>query len=144
MFRGTGRGSPMMERERDVVEEGQGASTRPEQRAHARYEVELQVGLAWSESNFYMGLTENLSEGGLFISTHELRPIGSVVEVSLKLPNYPEPIRTTAIVRWLRVYSKTSDANPGMGVQFDALSQQHLQAIRAFLRRQAPLFYEQS
>lgn len=132
----------MMERQRDVVEGEQGVSKRPEQRAHARYDVELQVGLAWSESNFYMGLTENLSEGGLFIATHELRPIGSEVEVSLKLPNHPEPIRTSAIVRWIRVYSKSSDASPGMGVQFAALPPELLEAIRTFLRRQTPLFYE--
>jgi len=38
-------------------------------RAHVRHDVELEVSLE-SESNFYMGLTENLSEGGLFIAIH--------------------------------------------------------------------------
>jgi uncharacterized protein (TIGR02266 family) len=126
-----------------VRRDRQGASGRPEQRTHPRYDVELEVGLAWSESNFYVGLTANISEGGLFISTHELRPVGSQIDVSLKLPDHLEPIRTTAVVRWQRVYSKTSDADPGIGVQFVSLAPEHLEAIRRFLSKRAPLFFEQ-
>ena len=42
-------------------------------RRYPRHDVELEVTME-SESNFYMGLTENLSEGGIFIATHMLKP----------------------------------------------------------------------
>ena len=37
-------------------------------RTSPRFDVELEVSLA-SESNFYVGLTENISAGGLFVAT---------------------------------------------------------------------------
>jgi uncharacterized protein (TIGR02266 family) len=112
-----------------------------EHRSHLRYEVELEVGI-YCESNFYVNLTENLSEGGLFIATHQIRPIGTVLEVSLTLPQHPSPIRAVATVRWIRVYSDTSDGAPGMGVQFDGMDPAHVNAIRAYLAARAPMFYD--
>ncbi|HEY3595130.1 MAG TPA: TIGR02266 family protein [Polyangiaceae bacterium] len=111
-------------------------------RQHARSEVELEVTLE-SEHNFYLGLTENLSEGGLFIATHTLRPMGSKVTVSLKLPNSPEPINATGTVRWVRQYSETSDTGPGMGVRFEELPPQQVNVIRDFLAARAPLFHDE-
>src|SRR6476659_1269928 len=86
-------------------------------RVHARHDDELEVSLE-SESNFYMGLTESLSEGGRFIATHVIRPIGTEGEVSFKLPHVAEAIKAVGIVRWTREYSESSDTSPGMGVRF--------------------------
>src|SRR4029079_19692672 len=44
-------------------------------RASERYDLEIKVDLE-SEHNFYTGLTQNISAGGLFIATHHLRRIG--------------------------------------------------------------------
>jgi uncharacterized protein (TIGR02266 family) len=111
-------------------------------RAHARHDVELEVSLE-SESNFYMGLTENLSEGGLFIATHLVKPIGTQIEVSFKLPHVAEAIKAVGTVRWIRVYSETSDGMPGMGVRFERIEQQQVEQIREFLAARAPLFYDE-
>jgi uncharacterized protein (TIGR02266 family) len=120
-----------------------GPSASPEaRRAHTRHDIDLEVTLE-SETNFYMGLTENLSEGGLFIATHLVRPMGSRVEVSFSLPNVKEPIRAVGLVRWIRVYSETSDTGPGMGLRFEEIQPEHAAQIREFLAQRAPLFYDE-
>jgi uncharacterized protein (TIGR02266 family) len=111
-------------------------------RAHERVDVKLEVTME-SESNFYMGLTENLSEGGLFIATHLLQPIGTPVTVVLKLPNAPQPITINGTVRWVRQYSETSDTEPGVGVRFEQLPAEHTEFIRVFLATRAPLFHDE-
>jgi uncharacterized protein (TIGR02266 family) len=111
-------------------------------RAHHRHDVELDVSLE-GESNFYLGLTENLSEGGLFIATHAIKPIGTTVEVSFKLPHVAEAIQAVGVVRWVREYSETSDTSPGIGVRFERISPQQVEQIREFLAARAPLFYDE-
>ncbi len=107
-----------------------------------RHDVEIEVSLE-SESNFYLGLTENLSEGGLFIATHLLKPMGTEIEVSFKLPHMAEPIKAIGIVRWICVYSETSDTMPGMGVRFERIAPEQVEQIRQFLAARAPLFYDE-
>jgi uncharacterized protein (TIGR02266 family) len=111
-------------------------------RQHSRHDVEIEVTME-SESNFYMGLTENLSEGGLFIATHVLKPLGTQIEVSFKLPDVAEAIKVTGTVRWLREYSPTSDTSPGMGVRFEQIDHHQIEHIRQFLAARDPLFYDE-
>jgi uncharacterized protein (TIGR02266 family) len=118
------------------------ASSAEPRRQHARHNVELEVTME-SETNFYMGLTENLSEGGLFIATHVLKPLGTQIEVLFKLPEMSEPIKVTGTVRWVREYSDTSDTSPGMGVRFEHIDAEHTEQIRRFLAARDPLFYDE-
>jgi len=111
-------------------------------RQYPRHNVELEVTME-SETNFYMGLTENLSEGGLFIATHVLKPLGTQIEVSFKLPEMSEPIKVTGTVRWLREFSPTSDTSPGMGVRFEHIDAEHTEQIRRFLAARDPLFHDE-
>jgi uncharacterized protein (TIGR02266 family) len=111
-------------------------------RAHTRQDVELEVSLE-SESNFYMGLTENLSEGGLFIATHQLKPLGTQIDVSFKLPHVAEAIKAKGVVRWVREYSESSDTMPGLGVRFEHIAPEQVEQIREFLAARAPLFYDE-
>jgi uncharacterized protein (TIGR02266 family) len=111
-------------------------------RQYPRHDVELEVTME-SETNFYMGLTENLSEGGLLIATHVLKPLGTQVEVSFKLPDMAEPIKVTGTMRWLREYSPTSDTSPGMGVRFEHIGAEHTEQIRRFLAARDPLFHDE-
>ena len=97
-------------------------------RAH-RQTVELEVGIS-TESNFFIGFTENLSEGGVFVATYALKPIGSNVDVVLTFPN-GEELRVPGVVRWLREAS--TEGWPGMGVQFEHLSADDEKNIRKFL-----------
>jgi Tfp pilus assembly protein PilZ len=54
-------------------------------RASERYDLEIKVDLE-SEHNFYTGLTQNISAGGLFIATHHLRRIGDRIALKFQLP----------------------------------------------------------
>jgi uncharacterized protein (TIGR02266 family) len=92
-----------------------------------------------SDSNFYLGITENLSEGGVFIATYLLKPIGTDVRVQLELPT--ASIEVSGVVRWLRTFDAGEDW-PGMGVQFDRLDPKAEAQIREFIGYRDPLFFD--
>jgi uncharacterized protein (TIGR02266 family) len=112
-----------------------------ERRRTPRRKLEAQIDFA-SDSNFYAGFTEDISEGGLFVATVMLKQVGSRVTLTFELPDGHE-ITTTGVVRWLRDPAEdSSDCAPGMGVQFDYLDPEDLEHVRQFVARREPLFYE--
>ena len=85
-----------------------------EKRQAIRMKLHAQVNLK-SESNFFMGFTENISEGGVFVSTLSPPEMGDSVELSVGVDG-SDPIDIKGIVRWHRT---DEDGNPtGCGVQF--------------------------
>ena len=131
--------------ERVVLEPIRPAPTQPapgaDARAYRRVDVALHVTMG-SESNFFMGLTENLSEGGIFIPTHQLKPMGTKLSFALFLPGSDDPICVDGIVKWVRNWSIETDAAPGIGVQFEALSDEDSTRVREFMDQRAPLFHD--
>jgi uncharacterized protein (TIGR02266 family) len=111
-------------------------------RAHPRRQVEIEITLQ-SESNFYAGFGQNLSEGGIFVATHALRPKGTRLDVAFTLPGNHRRIEVEGEVRWVRAYSETSDSPPGMGLSFVSLSAEDAQAIRAFSEQRPPIFFDE-
>jgi uncharacterized protein (TIGR02266 family) len=110
-------------------------------RTHPRVAVAVDVSMH-TEHNFYTGLTENISEGGLFIATYEMPPLGTEIDLTISLPDHP-PMKALGVVRWHREYNKfTSDLAPGIGVQFVTLSEPDRAAIGLFIREREPLLYE--
>jgi uncharacterized protein (TIGR02266 family) len=86
-----------------------------------------------SESNFYTGFTDDISEGGLFVATHNLLANLAVVDLEFTLPDEGPPIRVRGEVRWVREYNPTSDGHPGMGIRFLGLSQEDRDRIEKFV-----------
>ena len=125
--------------EGDKVSGEREASTR---RVFNRFSVDLDVTVS-SEHNFYAGFVENMSVGGIFIATHQLKPVGERLEFSVNLPGSDEPIRGVGEVRWVRVYSEASNTPPGMGIKFDALDSESVRRIEQFLAERDPLFYDE-
>jgi uncharacterized protein (TIGR02266 family) len=115
------------------------ASTR---RVYNRFSVDLDVTVS-SEHNFYAGFVENMSVGGIFIATHQLKPVGERLEFQVNLPGSDQPIRGVGEVRWVRVYSEASNTPPGMGIKFDALDAESVRRIEEFLAQRDPLFYDE-
>jgi uncharacterized protein (TIGR02266 family) len=111
------------------------------QRRHHRANLDVEVSLE-GDHNFFVGFSENVSEGGLFVATHSLREIGSIIRLTFQLPDRPRPIEVDAVVRWIRLFNDTSDVPPGLGLQFIELSDEDAHAIRGFVERRAPLFWE--
>ncbi len=111
-----------------------------EHRRDTRFSAQVEVDIQ-SDSHFYTGLSENLSEGGLFVATYVPRPVGTEVDLSLKLPGLAAPVRTKGIVRWIREYSDLSDSIPGMGLRL-YLDDADLPHVRRFLDSRPPLFFD--
>jgi uncharacterized protein (TIGR02266 family) len=135
-------------REAEFTKSPTGAATTGEardvsgRREHERFGVELDVTVT-SEHNFYAGFVENMSVGGIFIATHQLKPVGSRLEFSVNLPGCAQPIRGSGEVRWVRVYSEASNVPPGMGIKFDTLDPASQRGIEEFLAQREPLFYDE-
>lgn len=110
-------------------------------RVHDRASLAIEVSLE-SDHNFFVGLSENISEGGLFVATHRILEIGSTLELSMMLPGSQEPVTLHAVVRWTRLYNESSDVPPGMGVQFVDVPPRVMDTIRAFVMLRPALFWE--
>jgi uncharacterized protein (TIGR02266 family) len=123
------------------MEDPMSASLSTDARAHRRLLLELEVSLQ-SDSNFYIGLTENLSNGGIFVATYLVQPIGTAVALTLRLPNRKLPLSLGGRVRWIRAFSETLEAPPGMGIEFETISEPDARAIREFLAARTPLFFD--
>lgn len=122
------------------VEPGAPDSAGAHRRGHQRFSVDLDVSLG-SDHNFYSGFAENLSVGGVFVATHQLRPVGEVVEVCIHLPDGTE-VRASGEVRWVRLFNADSDMPPGMGLRFGTLEPACNEAIERFLGHREPIFYD--
>jgi uncharacterized protein (TIGR02266 family) len=135
---------------------GDGATTNPlqharsdqvsqtfrQQRAEARFEIELDVSLGESQ-NFYCGLSENLSTSGVFVATHLVRRIGERIAFSIYLPERDEPVRGIGEVRWARNYAESSETPPGIGLHFVALEPADREALTRFLAEHKSRLYDE-
>jgi uncharacterized protein (TIGR02266 family) len=112
-----------------------------DRRTTPRAELHAEIGFR-SDTNFYVGFTEDISEGGLFVATHMLRPVGEELELCFTLPNGHE-VKLAGVVRWLRdPHDYSEEARPGMGVQFRDVSGVDLAMIREFVALRDPMFFE--
>jgi uncharacterized protein (TIGR02266 family) len=104
-----------------------------QRRLNQRFQVDLELTLQ-SESTIWMGHLENVSDGGVFVASKELKPIGTEVEITLKLPGALLPIWAIGVVCWIRETSGKTDAPLGMGIQFKLIADEALRRIRDFVR----------
>jgi uncharacterized protein (TIGR02266 family) len=115
---------------------------RSETRGAVRAAVYATVNLS-SEHNFWSGLTMNMSEGGLFVATYNVVPVGTMLSLNMTLPFEHDPIVTLAEVRWIRPYSGQDDLPPGLGLQFVDTNASSLAKIKRFTATiREPLFFE--
>jgi uncharacterized protein (TIGR02266 family) len=114
-----------------------------ERREHFRHDMEVEVGFE-TESNFFTGLTQDISEGGLFVATHDLKPVGTIMKIQFNLPGAGGPMTIESEVRWLRESSSLhrSDGPHGMGLRFLNLSDEQKNIITNFLTQRESLFYD--
>ena len=119
------------------------AENHPNVRAAERFDLEVNVDLE-SDHNFYTGLTQNISSGGLFIATHHLRKIGDHITLKFTLPGSQKVISVETEVRWIRENSALQrvDGNTGMGVRFINLSPEASTAINTFIQSRESLYYD--
>jgi uncharacterized protein (TIGR02266 family) len=109
-----------------------------ERRKHDRRSLEAEIGV-YSETNFYTGFSQDISEGGIFVATYDLEPIGSRIDLEFVLPD-GHVVRVHGEVRWVKDPIE-SDSFPGMGIRFIDLSPADLEAIQEFVSNREPLFH---
>jgi uncharacterized protein (TIGR02266 family) len=124
-----------------------------DRRAQPRFDVSVTVTL-FGDHNFYLGLSENISEGGLFVRTQNILPIGSTIRIEFSLPTSAVPLSLAGEVRWVRSpnachpehenFGSGGDDSikPGMGIQFQQVSPETARAIARFMKHRQPDFYE--
>ncbi len=112
--------------------------SRGERRAAPRVTVEVEVSFS-SESQFFVGLSGDLSEGGLFVATWRTLPVAAAVNIALSLPD--GPVFARGSVRWIRG-AVEGGAAPGLGIAFDSLSADDRARIEAFCAERAPLYHD--
>ncbi|MCA9514557.1 MAG: TIGR02266 family protein [Myxococcales bacterium] len=108
-------------------------------REQPRVRMDAEIDLH-SASNFFAGFSENISDGGLFIATERVVPVGADVDLAFRLPNGIE-IRGRGVVRWLRRAGDDESQPAGVGVQFVNLSGTAAEAIERFIQSRDPIFF---
>lgn len=112
----------------------------PQRRTAPRVALVAEVGFG-SDTNFFNGFSTDIADGGLFIATCSLLPIGNVVDMSFSLPNGSR-IEAKGEVRWVReLDDKNPEVFPGMGVRFVDLAPASRKAINDFVNQREPMFF---
>lgn len=107
-----------------------------------RVDVEADVTFE-SESNFYQGFSENISEGGLFLVTYLTRKPGETLTVRFSLPGVERIFEVLTEVRWVRHGDSERGLRPGLGVRFLNLPDADRRTIERFVRKRDPIFYDE-
>ena len=106
-----------------------------------RLKMEAKITLR-SQTNFFVGFSENISEGGIFITTQSPPDIGDAIEVDIPLIDGSATIAVKGVVRWHRFMA---NGNPsGCGVQFTEIPNgaEHLLQNMITLLQKEPLFID--
>ncbi|MCA9494540.1 MAG: TIGR02266 family protein [Myxococcales bacterium] len=113
----------------------------PEGRRAERHQAVIEVSVT-SGHNFWTGLTQNISSGGLFLACENVQPIGTQLEFAFVLEPDPFIHQLRGIVRWVRPVEMASDGLPaGMGIQFRDLTDELKTAIEAFIEQERESLY---
>jgi uncharacterized protein (TIGR02266 family) len=128
-------------REEPVLLLDQRREANDERRKNERVAIEAVIGFH-TETNFFTGFSGDLSDGGLFVATWDLLPVGTTLELSFVLPEGRQ-INAGGRVGWIRARPRSPDEKhePGMGIVFEELGEGDRHAIQRFIRTRAPLFH---
>ena len=95
-----------------------------------------------SQTIFFVGFSENILEGGIFIATESPPNVGTEIEIEIPLPDGSQTVKVKGIVRWHR--KMANGASSGCGVQFSALSSTEAMLLQNMitLLQKEPLFVD--
>jgi uncharacterized protein (TIGR02266 family) len=112
-------------------------------RAFERAPLDIEVTLE-SDNNFYSGIANDISEGGVFIATVVPPAVGSEITMALRLYDESSPTwRVTGVVRWIRSFEASCDGcPPGCGIQWRAIPAGALREIAHFVAQRDTILFE--
>ena len=106
-----------------------------------RQRIEANLG-ATTQSNFYVGFSGEIAHGGVFLATYETLPKDTSVTMLVTLPGGFE-FECDGYVRFVRdPMDFTSESEPGIGIQFEGLSDEARDLVLRFIRKRPPIFYD--
>ena len=109
--------------------------------AGPRARIEANVG-ATTQSNFYVGFSGEIRHGGVFLATYETLGKDVSVRMLVTLPGGFE-FECDGYVRFVRdPLDFTSESEPGMGIQFENLTDDARELVLRFIRKRPPMFYD--
>ncbi len=104
--------------------------------------VSLEVMLhSHSESNLWLGFSQDIAEGGVFLATYGAHALGTPVELDLHINN-EDPVRVSGVVHWQRPAGAGDDLPAGVGVRLTQLSADAAKILHTFAARRTPIFYD--
>ena len=104
-----------------------------ERRKHLRVPTRILIKYR-NADEFFTDYIQNISRGGIFVPTHDPLPEDTHLEIAFALPNCDRLIVTQGtVVRSIRQASDRHVGTSGMGIQFDALSEEDQQLIDAYV-----------
>lgn len=113
-------------------------------RVQTRYGVTCSITID-ADDWFYAGTAQNLSEGGIFVATPIVHPIGTRFNLSVHLEDgQGGVIRGIGEVRWTREVDAGDHDPAGIGIQFLALEGDGSERIAAYLRERGPLHHREA
>jgi len=110
--------------------------TEPKERRkkEPRAPVEIKVDLS-TLGAYYLTKIMNLSTSGAFICHDDIKPIGTIVNISFKLPTDDKIIETEAEVAWsYRQGNKARNSGSGMGVKFTKIDPDDRKKIETYIQ----------
>jgi uncharacterized protein (TIGR02266 family) len=110
-----------------------------EHRATPRTALEVELHLS-SESHFFSGLSGDISEGGVFVSTYRDLATGTPVDLEFSLPGSNRVVKAKGEVKWHR--NASEGAPPGVGIAFEELADEDRALIHRFCTVRPPLYYD--
>jgi uncharacterized protein (TIGR02266 family) len=106
-----------------------------------RRRIEANLG-ATTQSNFYVGFSAEIAHGGVFLATYEALAKDTSVSMLVTLPGGFE-FECEGYVRFVRdPLDFASESEPGMGIQFEGLSDEGRELALRFVRQRPPMFYD--
>jgi uncharacterized protein (TIGR02266 family) len=110
-----------------------------DQRKAARVPLEVEISMQ-SEHNFFTGIANNISEGGIFIATLAPPPVGT--EIGFELVLGAERFLVMGVVCWVRDEHAAKPGVPaGCGMKWGHIEDGMLEAIKRFVEvRDADLY----
>ena len=114
-------------------------STGDERRASSRRISQIELEFT-EDSEFFTGLSQDISEGGLFVATYYVFPVGTRLALSFELPD-GTPVDARGEVRWAR-NAERGDSRPGLGIAFTELTEAAREGIARYCARRPPLYVD--
>jgi len=116
------------------------AEKKKDKRTSKRVPVKFQVDFH-SDGHFLIEYATNISEQGIFIQTTAPKKIGTRLELEFSLPDTELKVKAIGTVAWVNPFRKDSEKNynPGMGIQFESLSDIDRETILSCIKKVAVL-----